>query len=275
MKLETIYRYIQDQANPQEIEEVESWINKSEDNQDQFNRIKQSLQIAATWTPKSNTGLGWSKVSDRIGTIKPKLSWIRPLIAAAAVILILGGIFLLRDINKGENYFTQVGQQETVLLADRSTVHLNAGSKLKFQNRKSSRTAHLNGEALFEISYDPVKPFSVIVNDVEILVTGTVFSVEAYPASNNVKVRVLEGNITCKLTGQEDQSLKAGEMIHFDKIVKQMTKSEINNEGLTGTWQSGLLAFDNEFFEDNVNHFIVGRRHQCFFAECEKQKCQI
>lgn len=252
MKLETIYKYIQEQATTLEIEEVESWLHESEENKNQFNLIRQSLQIADTWKPTPNTDAAWTKITDRIGEENPKVGWIRPLLSAAAIILIIAGFFLIRNITGGENYYAQIGQSETIQLVDQSTVHLNAGTKLKFKSSKTNRAAHLNGEALFDVSHNPNKPFSVLVNEVEILVIGTVFSVEAYPESNNIKVRVLEGSIVCKLSGQEDQKLTAGEMIFYSKSVKQMTKSEIKNEGFTGSWQSGQLAFDEELFEDVI-----------------------
>ena len=68
-----------------------------------------------------------------------------------------------------------------MILADGTTVHLNAGSKLTYPVRFAGkrRIVALEGEAYFEVVQDESHPFVVQTHLGEVLVLGTAFNVNA------------------------------------------------------------------------------------------------
>ena len=74
------------------------------------------------------------------------------------------------------------GGENTVILADGTTVHLNAGSKLTYPVRFASkrRVVALEGEAYFDVVKDETRPFIVQTHLGEVTVLGTAFNINAY-----------------------------------------------------------------------------------------------
>lgn len=101
-----------------------------------------------------------------------------------------------------EDFVEEVNNTQNAIrihLNDGSIVSLAKGSRLKY--RKSyeggeSRHVFLTGEAFFDISKDPRKPFFVHANEVVTKVLGTSFNVKAYSNENNVTVAVRSGKVS-------------------------------------------------------------------------------
>ena len=74
------------------------------------------------------------------------------------------------------------GGENTVILADGTTVHLNAGSKLTYPVRFAGkrRGVALEGEAYFDVVKDETRPFIVQTHLGEVTVLGTAFNINAY-----------------------------------------------------------------------------------------------
>ena len=74
------------------------------------------------------------------------------------------------------------GGENTVILADGTTVHLNAGSKLTYPVRFAGkrRVVALEGEAYFDVVKDETRPFIVQTHLGEVPVLGTAFNINAY-----------------------------------------------------------------------------------------------
>jgi len=93
---------------------------------------------------------------------------------------------------------TENGERASYNLADGSKVFLHAGSKLRIPNNfnKDSRELILEGEAYFEVSHNPQKPFIVQSEFSYTQVIGTKFLVHAWPDENReVEVVVSEGKV--------------------------------------------------------------------------------
>lgn len=93
------------------------------------------------------------------------------------------------------------GERKRVVLPDSTKVHLNSGSKLVY-NKKfngSTRQVYLSGEALFDVSKNPSRPFLVNTDKMMVRVLGTVFNVKCYETSENVEAMVVEGKVEVRL----------------------------------------------------------------------------
>lgn len=76
-----------------------------------------------------------------------------------------------------EAYATAAGQTRQLTLADGSRVWLNAGSRIAVRfERRARRIQMADGEAVFDVTHDPRRPFLIDTGDREVRVVGTEFN---------------------------------------------------------------------------------------------------
>lgn len=91
-------------------------------------------------------------------------------------------------------YATGTGEQRTVVLADGSSVELNARSRIRVRFSSSERDVDLiTGQALFRVAKNPARPFVVQSEATRVRAVGTEFDV--YRKSSGTTVTVLEGRV--------------------------------------------------------------------------------
>ncbi|WP_432712066.1 FecR family protein [Pedobacter sp.] len=92
---------------------------------------------------------------------------------------------------------TPKGGQYQVILPDGTHVWLNAASSLRYPPvfKGSARTVQVTGEAYFEVTKDPKKPFRVESDNQIIEVLGTQFNINAYKDEPRVTTTLLEGSV--------------------------------------------------------------------------------
>jgi len=114
---------------------------------------------------------------------------------------------------------TKKGSRTRTLLADGTTVWLNAGSKLSYENdfNGSTREVRLEGEAFFDVVKQPQRPFIVHTSGIDIRVLGTAFNVKSYPEDENVETTLYRGVV--QVLRQEDSAGKAIQLIPNQKLI--------------------------------------------------------
>jgi len=150
-------------------------------------------------------------------------------------------------------YVTAVGQQKRLQLEDGSRVILNTNSQLKFSESSDSRLATLvRGEALFEVTHNPNKPFIIDTANGLVRVLGTRFSVRAEPRSTTVTV--LEGKVgltntlniseASALNPELEATLVADQQLTLNEASRGLAPRLVNAQALTA-WQEGKLVYEN------------------------------
>ncbi|MVZ65320.1 DUF4974 domain-containing protein [Sphingobacterium sp. DK4209] len=111
------------------------------------------------------------------------------------------------------------GRISQIELSDGTRVWLNSGSSIRFSPffAGNQRDVKLDGEAYFEVSKNPKKPFIVHSSLSKVKVLGTAFNVSSY-ASTIHKITLLHGSIALET--------KAKSM-----ILKPETQAEVNANG--------------------------------------------
>jgi transmembrane sensor len=141
---------------------------------------------------------------------------------ALVAIVVVASWFNFRGVREffTHAYCTETGESRRVLLKDGSVVHLNTKSCVRWTGSGDDRRVALElGEALFEVSHDPTRPFRVKVANSEIRDLATEFDV--YKRSNgSVVVTVLSGQVAIKdLSGNPpvwaERLLKPNEQIEY------------------------------------------------------------
>jgi transmembrane sensor len=86
-----------------------------------------------------------------------------------------------------------------VSLPDGSTVSLAPGSRIGYVNHFDSilnRDVYLSGEAFFEVTKNPDRPFRVFANEIVTKVLGTSFTVRSFENDTTIQVIVRTGKVT-------------------------------------------------------------------------------
>ena len=88
-------------------------------------------------------------------------------------------------------------QVAKISLQDGSVVSLSPASQLRYprQFRGNRRQVQLRGEAFFEISHNPARPFQVFTDKLVTTVLGTSFRVRAYAGHAQAQVQVRTGRV--------------------------------------------------------------------------------
>jgi transmembrane sensor len=151
---------------------------------------------------------------------------------------------------------TQLAEIRVLTLEDGSLVTLGARSRIETIFTKSIRQVTLlEGEAFFEVTKDPSRPFFVAAQDTLVRVVGTKFDVKR--SADIVHVSVLEGivevmkpNDIPKVLATADTSkiakqvLSAGERVSSARRVALPQVRQIEQVE-PGAWRQGRLAYED------------------------------
>ena len=147
------------------------------------------------------------------------------------------------------------GKRFILNLSDGTTVHLNAGTSIKYPEqfiKGKKREVFINGEAYLDVAKDSLHPFFVNMKGVHVKVLGTQFNVSAYPEDETTDVVLVEGAVNLFDTEKGDQNatvLKPGFKASFDKEDQQITTTEVVT-GIYTAWMKGELVFRNMTFKN-------------------------
>ena len=193
---------------------------------------------------------------------KPKSShWLKTGLAVAATLLLITGVQTYRQTGI-EHYQTAKGEHQTLFLADGSQIVLNTDSELSVEVHMFHRKVQLSrGEALFNVTHNPVRPFEVIAGNGMIHDIGTRFNV--YAQADRVDVAVLEGKVDI-VTDQHQSPvvLSAGQAASYSRQGTVSAKSTVDLQTVAA-WEHGKLIFDEQPLEDVLNQ--IARYHTVEF----------
>jgi transmembrane sensor len=181
---------------------------------------------------------------------------------AAIWALIISGFFAYRFISvKNESVSQQVaireivnpyGQRSKIILPDSSEVFLGAGSKLTIPEKFTGnlREISLQGEAFFQVTKNPKKPFVIHTGTVQTMVLGTSFKIEAFK-NKPLTVSVVTGKVRVDdYTGNIHTSLAVltpGQKVTYDNGQPIAGKAVIDD---TRTWKDGRQVFNQQALHD-------------------------
>jgi len=148
------------------------------------------------------------------------------------------------------------GKQFHLELSDGTSVHLNAGSSLRYPINflsEGPRQVFLSGEAYFDVTENKTNPFIVNVNELDVKVLGTEFNISAYLEDSNIDVVLVKGAVSLSSQGRSlDGSLNLvpGQKGSYGNLSKNISVDRVNTEIYT-SWMNGHLVFREVTF-DNI-----------------------
>lgn len=243
MNRELLHLFFEGKTSTDEEQIIRQWLDRSEENE-KILIEERIIYDAMLFTSR--------EVINKRKRSTPLTPWMISTVAAVALLLIVGGLYLSDKYNIDEQYNTILvppGQRINLILSDNSNVWLNANTSLRYPSQFSgkNRTVYLNGEAYFEVSRNVKKPFIVKTGQGDIQVTGTTFNVEAYSQFERLETSLFEGGVDIYNKGIKLTSLEP-----YEKAIVQDNNLSLSK--ITDTdkylWRDGLIAFNDKKLEE-------------------------
>lgn len=241
-------KYEEGTATQKEIERVESF----------FDEMQKGGKNPADF--KYNLSLK-NKIYKRIEkNKKPKIIWRWAI--AASIVFLLGFNFYSVSNNKGILFFgnqnktaqvlkvTHLNEQVKVYLPDGSLVVLNGDSSIEYPKNFNDtiRLVKLKGEAFFDVTKNPKKPFVIESGKITTKVLGTSFNIRETKNTTEVVVNTGLVNVTSK---QESVFIKPNQKVIYKKNTNKLYKKEVNAE-VTNLWRKEEVVLEKIKIEELV-----------------------
>lgn len=216
-------KYLDQQASPAEIKQVESWYASYEHQTTSLNEDRKA-EIGAQVLAKLKQEM--EKLNEpKVFRLSRTFQWAK--IAAAITLISASGLAIWSlSVQKAvpERLLaisTAAGENKKIILPDGSEVSLSPSARLLYPQKfkEGSRTIELTeGEAFFKVTHDERRPFTVKTsNGLYTKVLGTSFRIQSYRATRNIKISVATGKVAVGNAHQVFGTLVKGQQIVYDK----------------------------------------------------------
>lgn len=213
--------------------------------------------------------------------------WFVPAGIAAAIALLavaVGAWFTLQR-SDWQQFATDYGGFERIVLDDGSVVHLNTNSVMRVRFTPEHRQVVLDrGEALFKVAHETSRPFDVQAAGTTVRAVGTEFSVRVREAREtggdhkDIEVLVKEGRVAIDPPAKSIpaattalpasvSTLSAGETVTISAKrlhVERVAEADLSRKL---SWTEGRLWFERQRLADVVAEFNRYNRRQMVVAD--------
>lgn len=244
-----IAKYLDGSTSIQENNDIELWLEESEENRQMFEEIRslwlKSRDIRVDETVSFDRVAAWNKVKPSADIKEQRSQWSiwMPRVAASLIVILVGFIaYLYLQENPLPEVFTASDENKEFTLPDGSKVFMEVGATIKyFEDFAEYRNLEFSGLAYFEVVSSTESPFIINTPDLVIKVVGTEFYVNTH--QEDYGVGVTSGIVTVKdKHGSEMFELIKDQMIAYDAIGK--TFGPLKNLNMNQLYfKSGTLEF--------------------------------
>ncbi len=246
------------QLGPELAVEMEQWI-PAEAN---------VLPLRETETLRQRRHAVKANAAHDTGTARRPRGFRRRVYVAASVVALacLVSATALWQARQPSAYATDVGEQRVLTLEDGSIIRLNSRSEVSVRMLPEQRLIELiDGQALFEVAKDPLRPFIVRSGEVSARAVGTQFDV--YRKPTGTVVTVVEGLVEVRMeplrrgmgVGVSEPPpppvpVKAGEQVTISRAGAIEQRHDANVNAAT-RWLQQELVFEGQPLSAVVQEF--------------------
>lgn len=254
-----IRRTLENQAEPSEARQVIRWFATPE-GADYLSRLMDndletivpgSEELYAERTIPSDEMYRF--ILQRIRRQKQRRFLFRAAAIAVPLLLLIGQFWY---IEKRIDLFADSGYEEVcvprgermqLIFQDGSKAILNAESRIRYPRKFgfSERKVELEGEAFFEVTPNPRRPFLVNLHVMEVKVLGTTFDVKAYASDPDICVSLETGKVTLSDRSRPLARLKPGEKATYNRKTGLCKISRPEQIEAGSAWRKDRIVFDN------------------------------
>lgn len=251
---ELIDRYLRNECNEDERRLVMGYLAAHPEEMEQYlpeEEFSAQQHQTQPWE-KERSEQVLQSIKDKLFKRPAVIHRMRAGLAAASVILVIGMVWFFSSRGKEtrpgyndpvtapladvmERRTNTTAATITVALMDGSTVDLAPNSEIEYKKAFAGgpkRMVKLQGEALFSVAKDKIRPFVVISGDLTTTVLGTSFSVKDFAAEPTIRVHLFTGKVAVN-TKADAIGLKPGDDLIYDrqrmtaKVTSSIKKSDL------------------------------------------------
>ncbi|MFN8254300.1 MAG: FecR family protein [Bacteroidales bacterium] len=256
-------KYLADEMDETEISNFSRNLDESESFGKLFKLVKSDwdkMENLKNTEEIFDTNKAWNNLYDKFernGLIAQNQSKTIPFrnILKIAAIFILGVAFtslyyyfFYNNQKEGLQMVDNYGSKniKQIKLSDGSMVYLNADSKLYFpvEFKGDTRTVEFEGDAFFEITKNPSKPFIIRAKKAEIRVLGTSFNINTNSETNDVEVLVESGKVQLSVVNGNTKPIYL-EPGQIGKLKNQNLLQDYNKDKNYLSWKTRKFNFEN------------------------------
>ncbi|WP_207424405.1 FecR family protein [Desertivirga brevis] len=247
-----LLKYLEGQASDSEKQAIDTWYESFDSATQDKDQIHNRDSVYRT----INHGIDKQTIEEPQEQNKTRRLWFAVSAAASIVLLTtIGFLYLnsskpLRPEERVVN--TTNNTRKTITLDDGTVVELNSNSRLVISSdyNDHDRKVSLEGQAFFDVTKNPDKPFVITSGELKTVVKGTSFDIRAYRDLGHIKVSVATGivKILRSIPKSEPSVLTQGivknQTLTYDLKTKQ---SEIKDESTSEilSWRNNTVYIDN------------------------------
>lgn len=264
-------KFLAGEADSTEKQELNNWLNSSGENLDEFSKNRELFETVNDYykIKHFNSVKAWKNIQAQTNLQKPGIAIHKnsrkevmvqfyKIAAVLIIAIVLSSIGYYIGFKNHEPVIFQeiISAQNQVLnhylLPDGTVVALNSNSQLRFPKKfkKNKREVFLTGEAFFDVTPNPEKPFLIHAGNAHVKVLGTSFNVRAYPENKTVEVIVESGKV---------------------EVSKLISESLPERKGIfLEPGEKGTLYSEDNLLEKSVNldpNFMAWKTHDLIFNE--------
>ena len=253
-------KFLRNEMNDVEREELDAWLNRDFKNRQKFEEVKQVWELTGQFdTPIYALEEEKQKLYENIENYRQPLRRHKSSLrfktvkwfwwAAAVVLLIMATVYVtwiyanrILVSNSNEQILVSNELGSKIGLPDSSIIYLNKKSKVSFSQNSEQRTAHLNGEAFFEVENNK-RPFTVKAQNITVKVLGTSFNIRAFEDENEIHVTTISGEVEIS-NGLKSIQVRTGERAVLNRLKNTVEKS-LDIDPNFMAWKTQRLVFRN------------------------------
>lgn len=229
-----------------------------------YQKINQRISTSQTTTFSKNTNWLW---------------W-----ALAALLISFGVYWAVQKFHESEkpqkeevpviyaNLTTKENEQKELKLSDGTLITLNENSTVKYPKTflpEGERKVELSGEAFFKVAKDSLRPFIALSGNIETIVLGTSFNINARPEAEKIEVALVEGKVQIRTREKEKlEILEPNEQLTFSKKNKTTRKSSFRGN-LTYAWKEEVILFEKASVREVIE--VLSEKYDAVF-QIEKEE---
>jgi len=263
-----IAKVLAGEANREEVDLLEEWMNEAPENKLYFEETKKLFSQIDSFKEvhKVDSLKAWEKLNARILSEQelPANAKIIPLHKRPVFMRVAASLLLIATLALLANYFLNNNQPVPIILAsqqkvmeqklpDGTKVTINKNSEIAYVQNGKVREVKLKGEAYFEVVHNEELPFEIIIEDIIIKDIGTAFNVKALPGNNNIEVLVENGEVHFYSASNKGLTLAKGEKALYDKTSKQFSKVVPDAVENTLSYKSRIFQFKESTLREVIS----------------------
>jgi len=223
--LKLLKKYERNECTTEEIEALKKWYQSfPELEADLFNDEPEEIVAQRLWV---------NITRDMELTTTVRFRWVWG-VAASVVCLLLATFWFwpIKEDISGETILTSSTEKLLFYLPDSSKLILEPNSMIRYDREfLHNRKVYLEGACLFHVTHRYGSPFQVYAKEQITTVTGTIFSMRAYPNETEVITHLLEGNVNLSNVHDSKQIvLNPDDIVVFSVASRTFSKVKENRQ---------------------------------------------